>query len=166
MEREIVSLKASNDSTPSKKLDEMRRQTVDLQSKLDMEIKQCAELTAKYEHLEEEHILTKAQLTTDKEGLQSNLGSLKTKLSSVEAENGRFKKDNIDLSRKIVDMQSKCKELEVRQTRTNSMEHEIKRMTATLQQREQEYNKLINENDMNKEMGVQLRRDVRIEHYS
>lgn len=161
LEREIVSLKASNDSTPNKKIEEIRKQTVELQNSLDRETKQCADLTAKYEHLEEEHILTKAQLTTDKEGLQTSLATLKSKLSNVEAENSRFKKDNIDLSRKIVDMQNKCKDLEGRQLRTNSLEHENRRLTTTIQQREQEFKKLSNENDMNKEVGVQLRREVR-----
>lgn len=161
-EREIVSLKASNDSTPNKKIDELRKQTTDLETKLDREMKQCAELTAKYEHLEEEHILTKAQLTTDKEGLQANLATLKKKVTNLENENGRFKKDNIDLSRKIVDMQNKCKDLESRQIRTSNMEHENMRLTSTVQQRDQEYNKLLNENDMNKEVGVQLRREVSI----
>lgn len=131
-----------------------------MQAGLDREMKKCVDLTGKYEHLEEEHILTKAQLTTDKEGLQANLTTLKTKLSSLEAENTRFRKDNIDLSRKIVDMQNKQKELETKQNRNSSLEHEKNRLLSTIQQKDQDYNKLYKENDMNKEVGAQLRREV------
>lgn len=138
----------------------MSRKNTELQTSLDGEMKKSADLTGKYEHLEEEHILTKAQLTTDKEGLQANLTALKSKLSSIEAENTRFRKDNIDLSRKIVEMQNKQKELETKQNRNSSLEHEKNRLVGTIQQKDQDYNKLYKENDMNKEVGVQLRREV------
>lgn len=138
----------------------MRKQNADLQNSLDHEAEKCANLTGKYEHLEEEHILMKAQLTTDKEGLQANLTNFKTKLTSLEAENTRFKKDNIDLSRKIVDMQNKYKELESKQSRNTSLEYEKKRLSATLQQREQEYLLLSKENSMNVDQSLQLRREV------
>lgn len=160
LEKEIAALKSANDSTPSKKLDEMKKQNSELQSGLDREVKKFVDLTGKYEHLEEEHILTKAQLTTDKEGLQTSLSTLKAKFANLEAENGRFKKDNIDLSRRIVDIQNKYKELEGKQSKNSSLEHEKNRLAATLQDKSQDYDHLVRENEMNKDFGMQLKRDV------
>lgn len=160
MEKEISSLKSQKDSTPSKKLDELKRQNAELTSQLGAEAKKLKEVTSKCEQLEEEHIFIKAQLTSEKESLQSSNNALKAKVTNTENELERLKRDNIDLSRKIVDMQNKCKEFESKHSQNTVIEHERKRLLASLQEKSQQYELLVSENEMNKDLGMQWKKEV------
>lgn len=160
LEKEIATLKLQKDSTPNKKLDELKKQNLDLHTQIDSETKKITEITTKYEQLEEQHVFIKAQLTSDKESLQSNNNTMKLKLSSMEHELERFKRDNIDLSRKIVDIQNKCKDYESKHSQSTVIEHERKRLLATLQEKSQQYELLVSENEMNKDTSVQYKKEV------
>lgn len=140
----------------------MKKLNQELQTQLENETKRLADTTAKFEHLEETYVFTRAQLTTDNENLQNNFNAVKTKLSALEVENSQLRKDNIDLSRKIVDTQNKFKEMEVKQAHSGAVEHERTRLLAALKEKDQEYEFLVKENEMNKDLGIQLKREVKL----
>lgn len=165
MEKEITTLKAktaSADSVPTKKVLELRKQNDDLQLELDTDRKRYSELTGRYEQLEEEHVLIKAQLTTDKENLQATLTTTKSKLSDADNDLVKTKREKIDAGKKLTDAQSKIRELEEKYARSSAVEHERNRLKSTLAEREQEFERLRDENDMNKDVVMQMKREVSI----
>lgn len=163
MEKEIVTLKQKNtaaEAAPSKKLLEQRKINDELQEELNRDKKRYSDLTGKYEQLEEEHVLIKAQLTADKEKAQSDLSSVKGKLTEVDSDYLKIKKEKADLTNKINELTGKVNELENKLTRSTTVEHEKNRLKATLQEREQDLDKIKNENEMNKDVCGQLKREV------
>lgn len=162
LEKEIASLKIQKESLPSKKADELRKQNINLQAQIDSEVNKTTEVTKKYEQLEEQHVFIKAQLASDKEVLETSNNSLKSKVTTLETSLERFKRDNIDLSRKIVDVQNKCKDLESKSSQNVVMEHERKRLLASLQEKSHQYELLVSENEMNKDLSEQLKKEVKI----
>lgn len=160
MEKEIAALKLQKDSTPNRKLEELKRQNNELIAQSEIDAKKLSDVTSKYEQLEEQHIFIRAQLTSDKEALQATNASTKSKMSAMESELDRFKRDNIDLSRKIVEMQNKCKELESKQSQSTVIEHERKRLLSQLQEKSQQYELLASENAMNKDLSLQSKKEV------
>lgn len=159
-EKEIASLKLQKESQPNKKLDELRKQNTDLQVQIDADAKKVIEMTTKYEQLEEQHVLIKAQLTSDKESLQTVNGTLKAKNRTLESELERFKRDNVDLSRKIIDVQTKCKDFESKSSQNAVVVHEKNRLLASLQEKNHQYELLVSENEMNKDLSDQLKKEV------
>lgn len=147
-------------SQPNKKLDELRKQNTDLLARIDDEARKTTEITSKYEQLEEQHVFIKAQLTSDKETLQTSNNTLKAKIITIDTELERFKRDNIDLSRKIVDVQNKSKDLESKISQNTVIEHERKRLLASLQEKSHQYELLVSENEMNKDLSDQLKKEV------
>lgn len=156
----MAAIKAQKESQPSKKLDELRKQNTDLLAQIDDEARKTMEITTKYEQLEEQHVFIKAQLTSDKEKLQTTNNTLKTKMTAIETELERFKRDNIDLSRKVLDIQNKCKDLESKSSQNTVIEHERKRLLASLQEKSHQYELLVSENEMNKDLSEQLKKEV------
>lgn len=161
LEKEIAALKTQKDSLPSKKMDELRKQNTDLQAQIDSEVKKTSDVTSKYEQLEEQHVFIKAQLSSDKETLETTNNTLKAKIVTLEANLERFKRDNIDLSRKIVDIQNKCKDFESKSSQNVVVEHERQRLLASLQEKSHQYELLVSENEMNKDLSEQLKKEVR-----
>lgn len=159
LEKEISALKMQKESAPNKKVDELRKQNTDLQAQITSETKKTTDMTAKFEQLNEQHIFIKAQLTSDKEALESSNNALKAKVVTAESILERFKRDNIDLSRKIVDMQNKCKDLESKSSQNMVIEHERKRLLASLQEKSHQYELLVSENEMNKDLNEQLKKE-------
>lgn len=160
LEKEIAALKMQKDSMPNRKLEELKRQNLDLAAQSELDAKKLTEVTSKYEQLEEQHIFVRAQLTSDKEALQATIASTKSKMTAMESELERFKRDNIDLSRKIVELQNKCKDLESKQSQSSVIEHERKRLLSQLQEKSQQYELLASENAMNKDLSLQSKKEV------
>lgn len=156
----MAAINAQKESQPSKKLDELRKQNTDLLAQIDDEVRKTMEITTKYEQLEEQHVFIKAQLTSDKEKLQTTNNTLKTKMTAIETELERFKRDNIDLSRKVLDVQNKYKDLESKSSQNTVIEHERKRLLASLQEKSHQYELLVSENEMNKDLSEQLKKEV------
>lgn len=156
----MAGIKAQKVSQPGKRLDEIRKQNTDLMAQIDEEVRRTMEITTKYEQLEEQHVFIKAQLTSDKEKLQTTNNSLKTEITLIETELERFKRDNIDLSRKVLDVQNKYKDLENKSSQNAVSEHERKRLLASLQEKSHQYELLISENEMNKDLSKQLKKEV------
>lgn len=162
LEKEISALKMQKESSApnSKKLDELRKQNADLQAQIDAETKKTTEAMTKFEELNEQHVYVKAQLASEKEALEQSNNAQKAKIVTAENILERFKRDNIDLSRKIVDVQAKCKELESKSSQNLIQEHERKRLLASLQEKSHQYELLVSENEMNKDLNEQLKKEV------
>lgn len=153
-------MKLQKDSIPNRKLEELKQKNIDLLAQSELATQKLNEITTKYEQLEEQHIFVRAQLTSDKEALQATNATTKSKLSAMESELDRFERNNIDLSRKIVDVQNKYKELESKQSQHTVVEHERKRLLNQLQEKSQQYELLASENAMNKDLSLQAKKEV------
>lgn len=130
---------------------------------MNKELKKYATLTGQYELLEEEHVLIKAQLTTEKEKIESDLKSTKTKLKEFEDLEVVYKREKADLAKKITDLQRKLTEAELQGSKvsTNSFELDRSRLKSKLEEKESDYNKLVKQNDMNVDQLSQIRKEVR-----
>lgn len=162
MENEITTLKARNagDAAPTKKVQELRKQLEELQLEMDSDKKRNSDLNAKYEKLEEEHILVKAQLTSEKENLQMSLNANRNILNDREAELRNVKKEKVDLSRKLTEATTKAKDADGQILRITTLEYEKNRIKMTLDERDQQIGQLRDENDMNKDVCSQMKREV------
>jgi chromosome segregation ATPase len=164
-EKEIADLKqksALNNEFPSKKLQELQDQNKELEDSIAEEIKKNSTLTGQYEILEEEHVLFKAQLTTEKEKLESEIKSLKTKVKDFEDFEVVNKKEKSDLAKKITDLQRKLTEAEHNssQKSSSSFDLEKSRLKSKLEEKESEFNKLQKQNEMNVDQLSSIRKDV------
>jgi chromosome segregation ATPase len=164
-EKEIADLKqksALNNEFPSKKLQELQDQNKELEDSIAKEIKKNSTLTGQYEILEEEHVLFKAQLTTEKEKLESEIKSLKTKVKDFEDFEVVNKKEKSDLAKKITDLQRKLTEAEHNssQKSSSSFDLEKSRLKSKLEEKESEFNKLQKQNEMNVDQLSSIRKDV------
>lgn len=155
-------MKSQKDSEPHAVVEELRKQNTQLQAQIISDEKKIMDVTTKYEQLEERHVLVRAQLTTQNEQLEAKAATMKTKMSTMETELARFKRDNIDLSRKVVEMQTRCKDLESKSSQNAVIVHEKNRLLASLQEKSHQYELLISENEMNKDLSEQLKKEVNI----
>ncbi|KAF2885000.1 hypothetical protein ILUMI_21174 [Ignelater luminosus] len=106
--------------TTSKKASEVKveyQERIDkLEAMLASEKREYEDLTAKYEILEEEHVVTKAKLVMEKETITSQLLSSKRELETVEAELDTLKESHASQNEKLLkektQLQEKVKSLE------------------------------------------------------
>lgn len=161
LENDIAKLKSQKDTQPNIIADELRKQNAALVARIDDETKKVLDAATRYEHLEEQHVLAKAQFSSQAEKLQATNATIKSKMATMEVELARFRRDNIDLSRKLVEMQTKCKELETKSSQNAVIEHEKNRLLGSLQEKNHQYELLISENEMNKDLSDQLKKEVK-----
>lgn len=153
-----------NNEFPSQKLQELQDKTKELEESLLKEQKKNTALTGQYELLEEEHVLFKAQLTTEKEKLESEMKQLKSKVNEFEDIEVVNKREKTDLNKKITDLQRKLTEAEHNQlktsTSTSTFELDRSRLKAKLEEKESEFNKLKKQNEMNVDQLSTIRKEV------
>lgn len=152
--------KSGDAATPTKKVQEMKKQNDELQAELDGDKKRYAELNGKFEHLEEEHLFVKAQLTQQKETLQTELVTTKSKLMNFEADLSKVATETEELNKKLTQAQQKVKEFEGKGTKSSSVELENNRLKATLVEKEQDFKNLRMETEMNKHVNDQMKKEV------
>lgn len=130
---------------------------------MDKELKKASSLTGRYELLEEEHVLFKAQLTTDKEKLETEIRTLKAKLKEFDDIEVIHRREKADLTKKITDVQKKLTETEFNnsKTTTSTFELERSRLRAKLEEKESEFTKLSKQNEMNVDQLSSMRKEVR-----
>lgn len=163
LEKEIATLKsksASNEVVPTKKVQELKKQNDDLQAELDRDKKRYSELNGKFEHLEEEHLFVKAQLTTQKENLQTELVTTKSKIMNFEADLSKVNKEKEDLNKKLTQIQLKVKDLEGKGAKSSTVEHDNNRLKSCLSEKELDYKNLKKECEMNKDVNNQQKKEV------
>ncbi|CAD7085418.1 unnamed protein product [Hermetia illucens] len=158
-EKEIQDLKSKmnskTDAAHTKKLQELRKQLEDTQADLTRESKKYSELNARYETLQEEHVLSKAQLTAEKHNLQSDLGLAKQKLSEVDV----YKTEKLNLEKKLKEAQTRISELESKNINSKAKEYEKNMLRSTIAERDREIEKLKKENEMNGDLASQMRKE-------
>lgn len=164
-EKEIAALKEKsslNNEFPSQKLQELQDQKKELEEELAKEMKKNATMTGRYELLEEEHVLFKAQLTTEKEKLEAEIKSLKNKVKDFDDAEVVNRREKADLNKKIADIQRKLTEAELNgaKTTTSTFELERSRLRAKLEEKESEFNKLTKQNEMNVDQLSGMRKEV------
>lgn len=151
-----------NSEFPSQKLQELKDTMKDLEESLSKEQKKNLALTGQYELLEEEHVLFKAQLTTGKEKLESEIKQLKAKVDEFDDIEAVNRREKTDLNKKITDLQRKLTEAEHNQSKTSTSTFELdrSRLKAKLEEKESEFNKLKKQNEMNVDQLSTIRKEV------
>lgn len=129
-------------------------------SKLEDETRKYQQLVSKHESLEEDHVMLKAQIESERQKLQE-LAILRNKLEQADSIEARLVKENTNLSRKCVEMQKKIAALESSaDSRMAGLELEKNRLKSSLEDKLREYEHLSQENEMNAYQVAQLRKDV------
>lgn len=162
LEKEVATLKSkaqSPDGQP-KKLQDLKKQMVDLEGRVTEEVDKYKELTGKYELLEEEHVLTKAQLTTEKDKIQNELTSAQGRLQDSFAVETKLKSEASELTRKLRLAEGKIRDMEKVSTKTGSVELERNQMRSKLLEIEGEMNKLKRENEMNLDKALNSKKET------
>ncbi|KAL7742035.1 hypothetical protein ACLKA6_018287 [Drosophila palustris] len=156
LEKDIKDLKAKASKSESKQVQELKKQLEDTQTTLNGEQKRYEDLNNHWEKLSEETILMRAQLTTEKQSLQSELTAAMYKLADMDT----IRIERTDMAKKLNEAQKKIVELEAKTLKTgNSGEHERSMLKNKLAEKEHEYERLRRENDMNIDLVFQLRKD-------
>ncbi|XP_051858920.1 uncharacterized protein LOC117564711 isoform X1 [Drosophila albomicans] len=158
LEKDIKELKAKSSKSDSKQVQELKKQLEETQTTLSGEQKRYEDLNNHWEKLSEETILMRAQLTTEKQSLQSELNSAMYKLSEMDT----IRIERTDMARKLNESQKKIHELELKALKAgnnNSSEHERSMLKNKLAEKEHEYERLRRENEMNIDLVFQLRKD-------
>ncbi|XP_058061394.1 uncharacterized protein LOC131211792 isoform X2 [Anopheles bellator] len=164
MEREIVTLKSKSsvgeeDSASSKILQELKKQNEDLTAEIHQQSKRFDELLQKHETMEEDHLVLRAQLASEREKTQE-AQKLREKLIQSEAIETRLVKENTNLSRKLVEAQKKLATVETNaENRYASIELEKSRIKTSLEDKQHEFEKLNKEKEMNAYQVNQLKKD-------
>ncbi|KAM8716328.1 hypothetical protein ACLKA7_003242 [Drosophila subpalustris] len=156
LEKDIKDLKAKASKSESKQVQELKKQLEETQTTLSGEQKRYEDLNNHWEKLSEETILMRAQLTTEKQSLQSELTAAMYKLADMDT----IRIERTDMAKKLNEAQKKIVELEAKTLKTgNSGEHERSMLKNKLAEKEHEYERLRRENDMNIDLVFQLRKD-------
>jgi chromosome segregation ATPase len=153
-----------NNEFPSRKLQELQDQTKELEESLMKEQKKNSTLTGQYELLEEEHVLFKAQLTTEKEKLEAEIKSLRIKTKEFDDVEANMKRDKADMTKKVTDLQRKLTEAEhnvaQKSSSSSTFELERSRLKSKLEEKITDFTKLVKQNEMNVDQLSSVRKDV------
>lgn len=150
-----LKMKSTADSEKSEIL-EARKMIKQLQTSLDQEKELVASLRGDLEHIKEQSILEKAQFAIRRDSLESELSGYKQKYAN-------FNKINVEKSElnvKLITANKTIKDLEMKILKSTSMEYEKTRLKNCLNEKETEYKRLKQENEMNIDLVFQLRREV------
>lgn len=107
-------------------------------------------------------MLFKAQLTTEKEKLGTEIKSLKAKINKYDDAEIENRREKTDLTKKVSDLQRKLTEAEHNSSKTSTSTFELdrSRLKAKLEEKESEFNKLTKQNDMNVDQLSSVRKEV------
>uniref|UniRef100_A0A182K3T5 SOGA coiled-coil domain-containing protein n=1 Tax=Anopheles christyi TaxID=43041 RepID=A0A182K3T5_9DIPT len=164
LEREMSALKSKSatgaeDSESSKLLQDLKKQNEELTAEIHQQSRKFEELLQKHETMEEEHLVTQAQLASEREKMQE-LDKLKNKLLQAEAIESRLVKENTNMSRRLVEVQKKLTAAETNNdNRYAGIELEKNRMKTALEDKQHDYEKLTKECEMNAYQVNQLKKD-------
>ncbi|XP_053677295.1 myosin-2 heavy chain [Anopheles nili] len=162
LEREMSALKSksgADESESSKILQDVKKQNEDLTSEIHLQSRKFEELLQKHETMEEEQLVLQAQLASEREKTQETDG-LRNKLIQAEAIESRLVKENTNLSRRLVEAQKKLTTAETNNdNRYAGIELERNRLKTALEDKQQDYEKLTKEKDMNVYQVNQLKKD-------
>ncbi|XP_049302842.1 myosin-11 isoform X6 [Bactrocera dorsalis] len=155
LEKEVKELKSKSSKSDSKQVQELKKQIEELQKQVADENKRYNDLNTHWEKLSEETILMRAQLTTEKDNMQVELNSLQQKLNEMD----EIRSERTELARKLGEMKRKLQEAEAKQIKNGASEYEKTMLKNKLAEKEQEYDRLRRENEMNIDLVFQLRKE-------
>ncbi|XP_077295291.1 uncharacterized protein LOC143917604 isoform X2 [Arctopsyche grandis] len=172
-ELELASLKSKlrtleqTSGAGSKKIEELKKEYDEkfkkLENELTVEKKEYDELTSKYELLEEEHVVTKAKLTIEKETahsevllMQRNLANVNSDLKSLQ---DTYNNKTDAWIKEKIDLQEKLSQLEERLC-GGGWEVEKARLTAKLDQKGKEIDHISKERDVSIHLQDSLKRET------
>lgn len=159
LEKEIQDLKlragTKNDATSTKKLQDLKKQYDDLQVNLTKETKKYGELNGRYENLQEEYVLIKAQLSTERQNLQAEVNSVKNRISEIEV----LRTEKTEIAKKLNETQKKISDLESKNVKSGAIQYEKNILKTSLDEKEKELEKVRKENEMNISYAAQMRKD-------
>ncbi|CAD6997122.1 unnamed protein product [Ceratitis capitata] len=155
LEKEVKELKIKSSKSDSKQVQELKKQLEDLQNQLLEENKRYKDLNTHWEKLSEETILMRAQLTTEKDNMQMELNSMRQKLNEMDD----IRVERAELAKKLNDVKRKLQEAEAKHIKNGASEYEKTMLKNKLAEREQEYDRLRRENEMNIDLVFQLRKE-------
>ncbi|XP_063703120.1 titin homolog isoform X2 [Culicoides brevitarsis] len=161
-EKELNYLKSRSMTAevPSKKMQELKDHVKELEEKLGAEQKRYETLQKKIEGLEEEHIIEKSHLITDKENLEFDLRNIRMKINELQANETLLKRENDDLNRRIHEQQKTMNTRSGREAQLSAMDAEKTRYKNLMEQAQHELETKNRENEMNREMLSQVRREA------
>ncbi|XP_017771201.1 PREDICTED: myosin-2 heavy chain isoform X2 [Nicrophorus vespilloides] len=149
-----------NSGVGNKKITEIRQEYQDKLDKLEKEIskerKEYENLTAKYEVLEEEHVVTKAKLVTEKESLSSQLMCVRRELEKVE-EDSEIEKDALVM--KYEALMKVKNELAEKISKNGNGDLEKVRLKSSLEERQSELDQLKKEYEVINDQMEYMRRE-------
>jgi chromosome segregation ATPase len=122
--------------------------------------KDYTDLNAKFELLEEEHVMFKAKLSIEKEQLQTEIQSLRYKIRDYELAEIKLKKENLDVKKKVDELERRQLDLSSKSAKASALEYEKKMLSNSLEQKQREYETLKEENDMNSNQVSVLKKEV------
>ncbi|XP_067621471.1 myosin heavy chain, cardiac muscle isoform isoform X3 [Eurosta solidaginis] len=154
-EKEMKELKTKSSKSDSKQVQELKKQMEDLQKQLDDENQRYKDLNTLWEKLSEETILMRAQLTTEKDNMQLEINSLRRKLDELD----EVRKQRTELAKKVSELRQKLQDAEAKQIKNGASEYEKTMLKNKLAEKEQEYDRLRRENEMNIDLVFQLRKE-------
>uniref|UniRef100_A0A034V6P3 Uncharacterized protein n=1 Tax=Bactrocera dorsalis TaxID=27457 RepID=A0A034V6P3_BACDO len=155
LEKEVKELKSKSSKSDSKQVQELKKQIEELQKQVADENKRYNDLNTHWEKLSEETILMRAQLTTEKDNMQVELNSLQQKLNEMD----EIRSERTELARKLAEIKRKLQEAEAKQIKNGASEYEKTMLKNKLAEKEQEYDRLRRENEMNIDLVFQLRKE-------
>lgn len=155
LESEIKDLKTKSSKSDSKQVQDLKKQLEELHDSLSSESKRYNDLNSQWEKLSEETILMRAQLSTEKNNLQTELSNAKQKISELET----IRVNRSELAKKLNDAQKKIQELETKTMKSGAADYEKTMLQHKLDEKNQEYDRLRRENEMNIDLVFQLRKD-------
>ncbi|XP_052837635.1 myosin-2 heavy chain isoform X4 [Drosophila gunungcola] len=158
LEKEIKELKTKASKSDSKQVQDLKKQVEEVQDSLSSEQKRYEDLNNHWEKLSEETILMRAQLTTEKQSLQSELNAHRQKISEMDT----IRIERTDMARKLSEAQKKIADLQAKALKAvngNGSEYERTVLKNKLAEKEHEYERLRRENEMNIDLVFQLRKD-------
>uniref|UniRef100_A0A0K8UUW5 Uncharacterized protein n=1 Tax=Bactrocera latifrons TaxID=174628 RepID=A0A0K8UUW5_BACLA len=155
LEKEVKELKSKSSKSDSKQVQELKKQIEELHKQVADENKRYNDLNTHWEKLSEETILMRAQLTTEKDNMQVELNSLQQKLNEMD----EISSERTELARKLGEMKRKLQEAEAKQIKNGASEYEKTMLKNKLAEKEQEYDRLRRENEMNIDLVFQLRKE-------
>ncbi|CAG9816740.1 unnamed protein product [Phaedon cochleariae] len=141
--------KLEQNGTGSPEVKQLQKSITELETTIIKERRKYDELTAKYEILEEEHVITKAKLVMERETVESQNKALKREIEQIEGEL-KTVRDTYNIKhdtwiKEKLEMEARLKELF--KSSSNGSDSDRQRLRALLEEKQSEYDQIKKEHD-------------------
>ncbi|CAB3375084.1 Hypothetical predicted protein [Cloeon dipterum] len=144
--------------------DEFGKKIKELEKDLAEERHEYEDLTVRYEQLETEHVVTKAQLTMDREKAEGSVDMAHRELTTLERElqtlRDTYNAKQDEWIKEKLDMQALVRDLEDKVQRSGSESLDMKRLKAQLDEKTTDFDKTKHELDVMTDQNSNLRKEA------